>query len=183
MVYFSAKIRWFYQGVYEEPQSYASKWNSRPAFNCSRMSIFVFLEEISPQSFHLHLFILPSSTSLKSQLPCCHYYVGVKLIKQSLVKDKQNNVLKISFWACLPVLAQITFVFFVLHFLVCEKERVTLALVGNGLGSPNGSSPFLTQKRDQILSGCDAEQLKQHGQVLHTNSNLLKRRFLGSCSN
>lgn len=145
------------------------------------MSTFVFLEEISAQSFHLHP---PSSTLLKPWLPCCHYYVTIKLIKQSLVKDKQNNGLKISFRVCLPVLGWITsFFFFVLHFLACKKEWVILALVWNGLVPPNASSTFPAQKMGQILGGCDTEQVRQHGWVLHANTNLLKSRFLPGCSN
>lgn len=98
-----------------------------------------------PQSFHLHppSSILASSIPLKSWLPCCQYYVRVKLIEQSLVKNKQNNILKISFWVCIPVLGQITFFFFVLHFPVCKMECVILALVWNGLVSPSANWTFL----------------------------------------
>lgn len=70
-----------------------------------------------------------------------------------------------------------------LHFLVCKMEYVILVLEGNGLVSPIASSTFLAQKMGQMVSECNMEQVKQQGWVLHGNTNLLKFRFLTSCSN
>lgn len=82
-----------------------------------------------------------------------------------------------------PVFLYNIFFFFVLHFLVSKIGYVILVLEGNGLVFLISGSTFLAQKVAQTLSGCNVEQVKQQGWVLHGNTNLLKSRFLTGCSN